>query len=235
MTKEETKQLGIEFERRCQTFDPTMKLQDKIDTEDIYSYLNQYQMQFVKQMYLMRDKLQNGTRTAIKVYDYLKGLNKSEELTKTTEENTYNLPLDYFMYIRSYSNVSKTYKGSCNTQVPNDVLDQYEVQKLRNDAYDDGKIIRKPIIVLDNNQVELIKDKYTTVDKITMVYLKKPTEFSILGSDIIPCDLPSDCFDDLVTGAVDLYFNYRYKVSLAREAQKAAARKQQKDKEGDDE
>lgn len=234
MTTQETIQLGIEFERRCQTFDPNMKTQDKIDTQDIYSYLNQYQMQFVKQMYLMRDKLQNGTRTAIKIYDYLKGLNKSEELANKSG-NIYNLPTDYFMYIRSYSTISKTYKGDCESQVPNDVLDQYEVSKLCNEAYDNGKIIRKPVIVLDNNQVELIKDKYTTIDKITMVYLKKPNEFSILGKEVIPCELPSDCFEDLVTGAVDLYFNYRYKVSLARQAQKAAAKKRQKDQEDDNE
>jgi len=42
MTLDETRQLGIEFERRCQTFDPSLQTVGKLDTEDIYSYLNQY-------------------------------------------------------------------------------------------------------------------------------------------------------------------------------------------------
>jgi hypothetical protein len=42
MTAEQTRQLGIEFERRCQTFDSAMVTAGKIDTEDIYSFLNQY-------------------------------------------------------------------------------------------------------------------------------------------------------------------------------------------------
>lgn len=44
MTLKETRQLGIEFERRCQTMDPTMMLTNKIDTSDIYSFLNQFQL-----------------------------------------------------------------------------------------------------------------------------------------------------------------------------------------------
>lgn len=41
MTLQETRQLGIEFERRVQTMIPEKEL-DKLDTETIYSFLNQY-------------------------------------------------------------------------------------------------------------------------------------------------------------------------------------------------
>ena len=43
MTLDQTRKLGIEFERRLQTINENMKISDKIDTDDIYSYLNQYQ------------------------------------------------------------------------------------------------------------------------------------------------------------------------------------------------
>jgi hypothetical protein len=42
MTLEQTRNLGIEFERRVQTMIPEREFIDKLDTETIYSYLNQY-------------------------------------------------------------------------------------------------------------------------------------------------------------------------------------------------
>jgi hypothetical protein len=40
MSIEETRQLGIEFERRIQAIDPTAEIVGKMSTDDIYSYLN---------------------------------------------------------------------------------------------------------------------------------------------------------------------------------------------------
>jgi hypothetical protein len=51
MTLPQTRQLGIEVERRLQTILPTLKLENKIDTEDIYAFLNQFQKQYVDQLY----------------------------------------------------------------------------------------------------------------------------------------------------------------------------------------
>lgn len=42
MTLEETRQLGIEFERRLQIIDPQYEIVNKLDTETIYSFLNEY-------------------------------------------------------------------------------------------------------------------------------------------------------------------------------------------------
>ena len=43
MNRQETRQLGIEFERRVQQLLPQKEFLDKMDTETIYSFLNQYQ------------------------------------------------------------------------------------------------------------------------------------------------------------------------------------------------
>ena len=40
MTLDETRQLGIEFERRVQTMIPETEYSRKIDTDTIYSFLN---------------------------------------------------------------------------------------------------------------------------------------------------------------------------------------------------
>ena len=76
MTLDQTRKLGIEFERRLQTINENMKISDKIDTDDIYSYLNQYQDQFIKTIYLTQDNVKQGTKALAKLYDYLKTLVK---------------------------------------------------------------------------------------------------------------------------------------------------------------
>jgi hypothetical protein len=42
MTIEETRQLGIEFERRLQEIYPGFESKIKLDTDTIYSFLNEY-------------------------------------------------------------------------------------------------------------------------------------------------------------------------------------------------
>lgn len=51
MTLEQTRQLGIEFERRVQTMIPETEFVAKLDTDTIYSYLNQYQDKYMHDLY----------------------------------------------------------------------------------------------------------------------------------------------------------------------------------------
>ena len=70
MTLEQTRQLGIEFERRIQTILPSTKTVDKIDTEDIYAFLNEYQNQFVKELYITKDRVQPNSNASNHIDDY---------------------------------------------------------------------------------------------------------------------------------------------------------------------
>ena len=56
MTLTETRQLGIEVERRLQTILPSFKIENKIDTEDIYAFLNQFQKQYSDAIYRQDDQ-----------------------------------------------------------------------------------------------------------------------------------------------------------------------------------
>lgn len=42
MTLDQTRQLAIEFERRLYTINPSFQFENKIDTEEMYAYLNEY-------------------------------------------------------------------------------------------------------------------------------------------------------------------------------------------------
>ena len=73
------------------------------------------------------------------------------------------------------------------------------------------RILRQPIAVLnthinDKPTITCIYDRYTNVDSIRIMYYKEPSHFSIL--DDTACELPMKVFDDLVTGAVNLYIQY---------------------------
>lgn len=130
MTIEQTRQLGIEFERRLQTMFPATKIMAKIDTEDIYSFLNQYQLQYIQSLYLAEDQTPSEARPSILVQDVLRIFTKHEKLTNGTSDSTldvrnktFHLPADYYQYIRSTSHVYGTYKNYIEgANVPNDLM-----------------------------------------------------------------------------------------------------------------
>ena len=79
------------------------------------------------------------------------------------------------------------------------------------------RILRYPAAILSpysitegesNNKptLTIIHDRYTNIKSIKLLYYKEPLYFDIMTST--PCELPMDCFDDLVSGAVELYISY---------------------------
>ena len=57
------------------------------------------------------------------------------------------------------------------------------------------------------------------------MYYAEPKHFDVLTST--PCELPMDCFDDLVTGAIELYIQYVSGAEANRRRQIEAIQKQQ--------
>ena len=248
MTLEETRQLGIEFERRVQTMIPEREFLDKLDTETIYSFLNQYQDKYIHEIYRNLDKIQSGSKLSSHIESVLQSLYRGTTISveDAIENNTDNvtdsngvvivdtarsikwqLPDDFYMYIRSVSNVSSTYsfkspKRSDNTKtdtvqslkirvLPNEMVSQWDVWRLLETPHDSLRILRYPAAVLDvpnrgKPTITCIYDRYTTVEGIRVLYYKQPAHFDLMTST--PCELPSDAFDDIVTGAVDLYVSY---------------------------
>ena len=131
MTLEQTRQLGIEFERRIQTILPSTKTVDKIDTEDIYAFLNEYQNQFIKELYITKDRVQPNSNASNRIDDYLKTLIVWGECVPD-EYNLFKLD-DFNMYIDSTSLIEGSYakpydKDNPQTQVwvGNDYINSHQ-------------------------------------------------------------------------------------------------------------
>lgn len=199
-----TRQLGIEVERRLQTILPTLKLENKVDTEDIYAFLNQFQKQYVDLAYRQSAENFNGPIATAIVEDILRVLTKSVTLSGS---RTFSLPADYYHYIRSTSNITSSYSSANNNStLSNILLKQSDANAITQQGYDKHRILRNPAAVLKGNTLEIIADEYTNISSVDLTYIKLPVEFSILTN--VDCELPASCHEDLVAGAVDLYIRH---------------------------
>lgn len=248
MTLNETRQLGIEFERRIQTMIPEKEF-DKLDTETIYSFLNQYQDRYIHDIYRNLDNIQSGTKLSSHVESVLQTLLKTSELTAAGNANLIDTPLsivcklppDFDMYVRSTSIVSNTYnfKVSNNTNqglkiIPNQFVSQNDAWKLFETPNNTLRILRQPAAILSKNNVgectlTVIHDRYTNIQKVGLTYYAKPTYFDIMTST--ECELPIDVFDDIVSGAVDLYVQYVAGAEANKKKQQEQLRKQQQNEQ----
>ncbi len=246
MTIEDTRRLGIEFERRVQTMIPDTEFLEKLDTETIYSFLNQYQDKYVHEIYRNLDQIQSGSNLSAHVESVLQQLMDTKEIEcdsadviedgaidiqpasgvviDTGRSITYKLPDKFYMYIRSVSKVSKTYsfKTPSTSQsspirvIPNQLVSQSDVWKLIETPHDSLRILRYPAAVLNKYTkgsggevyptLTVIYDQYTVPEAIEVVYYKQPSSFSLMTNTA--CELPLDAFEELVSGAVDLYVQY---------------------------
>lgn len=212
MSLDETRQLGIEFERRIQTMIPETEILSKLDTETIYSYLNQYQDKLIQELYRTIDQVpQSNNETYIE--KLLNSLLESKNLSisSTRPICRAELPEDFGLYIRSYTQVNNVYRFKDTEDnagiVPNDIVSEKDVNKLIQSPYDNMRILRRPIVWLaDENGLGAMYDRYTDPVKIVLEYYRRPNYMNILTSTA--CELPMEMFEQLVSGAVDLYVQY---------------------------
>ena len=99
MSIDETRQLGIEFERRVQTMIPDTEFLDKLDTETIYSFLNQYQDKYVHEIYRNLDQIPSGSHLSAHVEAVLQAMIDTENIQITYQINNIRI----FRYFYSFS------------------------------------------------------------------------------------------------------------------------------------
>ena len=245
MTLTETRQLGIEFERRIQQMSPEREFLDKLDTETIYSYLNQFQDKYIKDIYRSLDQIPADSNIASQIETIVASLLKSSTIStsKTSEifgshAKEFKLPTDFYVYIESASVVSEMYNAKQEGMiVANKLVSQADALKLTSVAHDSLRVLRNPAAVLtdvedDKQTLTIIHDRYTKVTGLKLVYYKTPAYFDIMTST--PCELPLSAFDDLVSGAIELYLEHASlaaKEAAVKQRQAAAQKNAQKQQE----
>ena len=90
-------------------------------------------------------------------------------------------------------------------------------------------------LAIGKSTLTVLYDQYTEPLGIKITYYKQPQRFSLMTST--PCELPLDAFEELVSGAVDLYVQYvagaiankqrldEARKEAAKEAERNAARR----------
>lgn len=255
MTQEQTRQLGIEFERRIQEIYPGFIMNEKLDSDTIYSFLSQFQDQYVRSLYLADQQGERGTRQSKKLNDTVKSLVKHkwiEPADKNVDMDGYsvifNIPEDYYMYIRSTSIIDKNYKSGDILKKPvrssNITIKQDDASELILAFYDSKGIMRRPAVVFEStlkgsDYIKVIHDCYTDIIALDLTYYCQPYAFNVLkyndkdvsvGAVHSTCELPFSCFEELVSGAVEMYIT-QYKFRLTGAGNNSRQRQQQKQQE----
>lgn len=220
MTLTETRQLGIEFERRVQTMVPEAEFVAKLDTDTVYSYLNQFQDKYITGIYKALEGIDSGTRVSSYTEAILNSMLTEQQwgVNATDIQDSYHerfiLPQQFYMYVKSTMDVSKFFKlkdptGS-NGTVDIKLVSQDESSKYVLEPNNRLRIMRTPVAYIskygNDATFNVIHDVHTTPTNVHLYYYRKPVHFDLMKS--IPCELPSECFDDIVSGAVALYIQY---------------------------
>ncbi len=213
------------FERIIQQVSPSFALENKPSSDTIFQYLYQYTLMFVRNTYLQADQLPDGSRANSKNMDAIKGLSVRTMLTptdtETLDKNTIRveLPSDYFLYIRSNSLLSHTYKVSEDSKeevvTPNKIINEDNIKQVQTTFYN-HPIIRNPFVVLNSgteqdtdSYLNIIHDDYSSISKVELMYYRKPKQFGtkhIEGNEILDrCELPDNVHMEIVEGAVNLF------------------------------
>lgn len=212
------------FERIIQQTDPSLILENKPSSDTIFQYLYQYTLMFVRNIYLQIDKVDNETRANSKLLDSIKGLATETQLNVRNVNSIYqniksaDLPQDFFLYIRSNSQLRSSYLNQNEQSITTNRLMKEENVDAVYTTFYNKPIIRQPYVVFKNNNgtdtIEIIHDIYSDIDSIQLFYYRKPKPFGTSNIEgnvtLSACELPENVHMEIVEGAAKLFLSDRF-------------------------
>lgn len=224
----DSKNMQIEFERRVQLIDPQLIINEKPNSDLIFSILNEAQDRYVMMNYVGDDQLEVETNSQTKNTDSIKSLLVEKELTPSSTTingfTRYRLPYsstdEYFLYVHSFSKVKGTYKQYKDyVKVDNQLVKYRDLGKFIKTAYN-TPIIRQPAVALISDPttkymyMEVATDAYTTLGNVTLTYYRKPLRFNTTtGAN--KCELPESVHSEIVDLAVNMFITEgRYRLQI---------------------
>lgn len=225
------KEMQMEFERRIQLISPDLTIDNKPNSDLIFSILNEAQDRYVIINYIGDDQLEAETNNHSKNTDSIKSLLIEKELVSSgltpNGFNRFRLPYnsndEYFLYVHSMSKVKGTYKQYTNTvKVDNQLVKYKDIPKYVQTAYN-SPIVRQPAVALVSDPttkymyLEVAIDKYTTLDSVILTYYRKPLRFNTIGG-ATKCELPESIHSEIVDLAVDIFITEgKYRLQTKRQ------------------
>ena len=224
----DSKSMQIEFERRIQLIDPQLIINEKPNSDLIFSILNEAQDRYVMMNYVGDDQLEVETNSQTKNTDSIKSLLVEKELTPSSVTingfTRYRLPYsstdEYFLYVHSFSKVKGTYKQYKDyVKVDNQLVKYRDLGKFIKTAYN-TPIIRQPAVALISDPttkymyMEVATDEYTTLGNVILTYHRKPLRFNTTNG-ASKCELPESVHSEIVDLAVNMFITEgRYRLQV---------------------
>lgn len=212
--------MQMEFERRIQLISPDLIIDNKPNSDLIFSILNEAQDRYVMDNYVGDDQMEAESNIHNRNTDSIKSLLVEKELTSTGLTSNgftrYRLPYseteEYFLYVHSISKVKGTYKQYKDfVKVDNQLVKYRDLGKFMKTAYN-TPIIREPAVALISDPttkyfyIEVAVDAYTTLGNVVLTYYRKPIRFNTSGG-ATKCELPESVHGEIVDMAVNMFIN----------------------------
>lgn len=205
--------MQIEFERLLYTSNPEFSTSEKLDTDEIFSYLNIGQLRIMKARYFPTSNILENVKVIQGNVDELRNMIKRDTLTLGNAIDTLHgylvdLPADYLHYIRSDTSLTRSALPVISNAsiVPNRIVNYTDIDQFVTSAFN-KPIIRKPAIVFEeSDSMVIFRDVYTTLGDIYLTYLRMPEDIS-LSQD---CELPEYLHEEVVATAVDVFRREKY-------------------------
>jgi len=221
-------QMQIEFQRLLYTSNPEFETKDRLDTDEIFAYLNISQLRTMKAKYFpslnMKENIENINKN-IDELRHLIGRTIGTSITPLTNPdilhgNMMALPSDYLYYIRSDSKITRTACPviSSTSTVPNKIINYNEVESFTTNSFN-KPIIRKPGVIFEaNNKIIVFVDRFTTLTAIVLTYLRTPIQIGLGGSN--DCELAEYLHEEIVQQAVEIFRREKYLLVTKQEDKK---------------